>query len=83
MFLIVYILGIIIYCILPLGLQIPLLLLNTVIPDSIPCLDEIIMYSSTLKKIVNACKIIDWIKEHKLITGIILIVLILVVIIVV
>lgn len=80
---IVYILGVLIYCILPLGLQIPLLLLNTVIADPIPCLDEIIMYGSTLKKMINACKIFEWMGEHKALTGLIIVVIILVIIVLV
>lgn len=77
---IVYILGVIIYCVLPLGLQIPLLILNTAMPDPIPCLDEIIMYGSTIKKIINACKIFEWMGEHKVLTGLIILVVVLIII---
>lgn len=77
---VIYILGVLIYCILPLGIQIPLLLLNTAMPDPIPCLDEIIMYGSTIKKIISACEIFEWIGEHKLLTGLIILVIILIII---
>lgn len=53
MLLFLYIIGIGIYCVLPLPIQIPLLLLNTMLPDPIPYIDEIIMYGSTVKKLVR------------------------------
>lgn len=80
---IVYIIGVLVYCIFPLGLQIPLLLLNTVMPDPIPCLDEIIMYGSTIKKIINACEIFEWMSEHKALTGLIIVAIILLIIVLV
>ena len=70
----VYIIGIIIYCILPLPLQIPLLILNTLLPDSIPYIDEIMMYGSTVKKMMRAEEIIEWVLEHKFLSFVIAII---------
>lgn len=64
MTIILYIIGVGIYCCLPLPLQIPILLLNTMLPDPIPYLDEIIMYASTLKKLARLASVIEWIEDH-------------------
>ncbi len=68
MLLFLYIIGIGIYCVLPLPIQIPLLLLNTMLPDPIPYIDEIIMYGSTVKKLVRLGNTLQWISEHKALT---------------
>ena len=70
---IIYIIGVGIYCCLPLPIQIPLLLLNTMLPDPIPYLDEIIMYASTFKKLARLSALIEWIEEHPVLTVIILV----------
>lgn len=80
MMVIIYILGVLVYCVLPYWLQLPLLLINTFVPDPIPYIDEIIMYGSMVKKMVNAGKILAWIDEHRFLTGIIILVLVVIII---
>lgn len=62
---IVYTIGIAIYISLPLKYQIIALLLNTLIPDNVPYIDEIIMYSSTLKKLIKAGTFLSWVERNK------------------
>lgn len=66
---IITIIGLLIYLGLPLPLQLFVLLLNSVTPDPIPYIDEIIMYASFIKKLITCMHILDmleWIKEHKI-----------------
>lgn len=62
---IVYIIGIGVYVTLPVKWQIVFLILNTILPDRIPYIDEIIMYSSTIKKLLYIEKLADWIEQNK------------------
>ena len=62
---IVYIIGIGVYVTLPVKWQILFLILNAILPDRIPYIDEIIMYSSTIKKLLYIEKLADWIEQNK------------------
>lgn len=82
---ILYIVGVLFYCILPLWFQIPLMLLNTLIPDPIPFLDEVIMYGSVVKKCLSAIAGIEWIDQHRKLTtvGVILIICLIIILLVI
>lgn len=62
---IIYALGILLYIALPLKMQIIILVLNTFLPDRLPYIDEIIMYSSTIKKLTNVGKFIEFMERNK------------------
>lgn len=78
---IIYIIGIGWYVTLPVKWQMVFLIINTILPDRLPYIDEIIMYSSTVKKLLYVEKVIDWIERNKkiviVICSIIIIVLVL------
>lgn len=61
---IIYIIGLVIYVYLPLPGQIVFLLLNIIIPDPIPYVDEIIMYGSVIRKIRSGGKVVVFLDEH-------------------
>ena len=68
------IIGLILVCIyiaVPLPVQLILLVVNFLLPDSIYAIDEIIMAVSTLKKMSNLANIIDFVSEHKFLAVII------------
>ena len=69
-----YIIGVLFYCGLPWYLQFVVLLFNTFIPDPVPYLDEIIMYASFVKKVVMVDTIVSFVKEHPILTGILIII---------
>lgn len=66
-----YIFGLIIYIALPFPLQILLLIINTVTPDPIPFIDEIIMYGGALKKMMSFLDVISFFEEHEIIAFIV------------
>lgn len=79
LYLILYIVGILVYLCLSFPVQLIFLLLNSFVPDPIPYIDEIIMYAGIIKKIINAVNIIDWIKKYpkiSIIIGSVLLILI-------
>lgn len=81
LYLILYIVGVLVYLCLPFPIQLIFLLLNSFFPDPIPYIDEIIMYAGIMKKIINAVNVIDWIEEHPkiaIIIGSVLLILIIV-----
>lgn len=59
------IIGVLIYVVLPMPLQLVVLILNTAIVDPIPYVDEIIMYASFIKKLARYGRMIEWAEEHK------------------
>lgn len=77
-YLIITIIGMLIFLVLPMPLQIVVVMINSATPDPIPYIDEIIMYGTVLKKCANTSLIFEWIGRHKIITVFIMIMLILV-----
>lgn len=76
MIIIVYVIGIMVYLALPFPAQIVVLLFNTIIPDPIPFVDEIIMYGSAMQKYARAVSILEWITNHKVLSIILAIVIV-------
>lgn len=66
---ILYIFLIGIFCIAPLPVQFVMLIVNTFIPDPIPCLDEMIMYISFAKKLASLGRMIEFIEDHPVISA--------------
>lgn len=62
-----------IYFALPLPIQLVILVVNAIIPDPIPYIDEIIMIGGIISKIELLENIGDFISEHKILSLIILI----------
>lgn len=60
-----------IYCVSPLPLQFIMLIINTLVPDPIPILDELIMYIGFINKLSSLENILDFIVDHKIISFII------------
>jgi len=73
---IVYIVGLIVYLALPFPVQIGVLLFNTMVPDPIPYIDEIIMYGSAMQKCAKVVSILEWIAKHKVLTIILAIIIV-------
>lgn len=55
---------IIIFMCLPLGLKIIITILNMIIPDNIPVMDELITICGTLGHIIRAMKVVAFSEEH-------------------
>lgn len=75
------VIGLILICIylaVPLPVQLILLIVNCLLPDSIYAVDEMIMAASTLKKMSNLANVIDFISEHKILSALIGIVIVIV-----
>lgn len=68
---IIYLIMISIYCVSPLPLQFIMLIINTLVPDPIPILDELIMYIGFINKLSSLENILDFIVDHKIISFII------------
>ena len=68
---IVAIVGGSIYFVLPLAVQLILFAINAIVPDPIPYLDEIIMVGGILSKLKKLDDIEDFISEHKVLSCII------------
>lgn len=68
---IVAVIGGSIYFALPLAVQLILFAINAVVPDPIPYLDEIIMVGGILSKLKKLDDIEDFISEHKVLSCII------------
>lgn len=75
---IIYALGILLYIALPLKMQIIILVLNTFLPDRLPYIDEIIMYSSTIKKLTNVGEFME--RNKKIVFPICVMIIVIVVI---
>lgn len=76
MIILIIIIAMLIYLALPWYLQLVAIAINTLLPDPIPFLDEIIMYSALLMKIYRAVTMVEWISEHPKLSAFIFIVLI-------
>lgn len=61
---IVFIVGLAIYCICPLPVQLIALVINVFIPDSIPFIDEFIMCCSTIGRIRKIDSGIGFLEDH-------------------
>lgn len=68
---IVAVIGGSIYFALPLAVQLILFAINAIVPDPIPYLDEIIMVGGILSKLKKLDDIEDFISEHKVLSCII------------
>ena len=68
---IVAVIGGSIYFVLPLAVQLILFVINAIVPDPIPYLDEIIMVGGILSKLKKLDDIEDFISEHKVLSCII------------
>ena len=55
----------------PLPIQLLMLAVNVILPDSIFAIDEIIMVASTIKKISQAGRIVEVVSENKVLSIII------------
>lgn len=66
-----YIFGLMVYIALPFPLQILLLIINTVTPDPIPFIDEIIMYGGAFKKMMSFLDVISFFEEHEILAFIV------------
>lgn len=64
---IVFIIGMIIYCICPLPVQLIALIINIITPDSIPYIDEFIMFCSTAGKIRKIDEGIGFLEDNPVI----------------
>ena len=61
---IVFIIGLAIYCICPLPVQLIALVINVFVPDSVPFIDEFIMCCSTIGKIRKIDSGIGFLEDH-------------------
>ena len=61
---IVFIIGLAIYCICPLPVQLIALVINVFVPNSVPFIDEFIMCCSTIGKIRKIESGIEFIEDH-------------------
>lgn len=77
----IVVIGILIYIGSPWYIQLIFLALNSIIPDPIPFLDEIVMYSTFIIKILRGFYVFDWVSEHPVLTTIIIIAIIVAIII--
>lgn len=53
----------------PLRTKIVLFLINSVLPDPIPYVDEVIMCANILSNIIKAINIVEYLSEHKFIAA--------------
>lgn len=73
MAILVYLFFIAIFLVVPLPAQLILLVINFMVPDPIPLLDEVIMSISVLKKLITLGRIWEFFEEHKFLTLLIVI----------
>lgn len=59
-----YVIAYAIYCVLPFGVEIILIIINMSIPDPVPFLDEILMILPTIKKIHTILIVKDAIERY-------------------
>ncbi len=59
-----FILGLIIYCICPLPVQLIAFLINIFLPNSVPFIDEFIMACSSIKKVHDIDNAMSFFEEH-------------------
>lgn len=60
-----------IYVALPLWAKLVVLVINSFFPDPIPVLDEVLMFSATIRDIIRiykGMKIAEWIRMHKILS---------------
>ena len=65
LFIIIYVVCFLLFLETPLPLQIIFMIVNFFVPDPIPIVDEALMSASVIKKILLPVRIMDFIKEHK------------------
>lgn len=71
MMVIIFIVGMIVYLILPAPLQLIICIANFFFPDTIPIIDEVIMTVGVVKKIGIIANIFEWAREHEVLATII------------
>lgn len=59
-----FIIGLVIYCVCPLPVQLVAFMINFFLPDSVPFVDEFIMACSSIKKVYDTQNAISFFEEH-------------------
>lgn len=77
MIIIIYIVALCIYMALPFPFQLILLIINFLVPDPIPVLDEVIMYASVINKLSFLDNVFSFFEDHEIIAMIVKCILVL------